>query len=232
MSPPGRTARWHGRRARPRFVRTGKGESARSMWRRALAGLPSRRRAFASRSHITAARRSGSRTRRPRRKAGVERLAPRRGVQPGRPFPGHRDAGADAAWLAADRRQAHAHVGLFGARALVRLDRGRRFARDLRLRPAHPLAVPGQGRADGQAAEPVRADSKRRVVVVACHPKQAVVAAGYADGMVLLVRIADGAEVLARRPDDAPVTALAFSPDGTQLAFGCEDGQAGMLALA
>ena len=51
------------------------------------------------------------------------------------------------------RRQAHAHVGLFGARALVRLDRGRRLPRDRRLRPAHPVAVLQQGRADGQAAD-------------------------------------------------------------------------------
>ena len=40
-------------------------------------------------------------------------------LQPGRQIPRHRHAGADAARLAARRRQAHAHVGLFGARALA-----------------------------------------------------------------------------------------------------------------
>jgi WD40 repeat protein len=76
------------------------------------------------------------------------------------------------------------------------------------------------------------APSSARVGVVACHPKQDVVAAGFADGMVLLVRMSDAAEILARRPGDAPVTALAFTSDGERLAFGCEDGSAGIVDLA
>lgn len=71
----------------------------------------------------------------------------------------------------------------------------------------------------------------QRCVVVACHPKEDVVAAGFADGTVLLVRTGDAAEILARRPGGAPVTALAFSADGN-LAFGCEDGSAGIVDLA
>jgi len=70
------------------------------------------------------------------------------------------------------------------------------------------------------------------VEVVACHPKQAVVAVGYADGLVLLVRTDDGAEVLARKPENAPVTALTWSADGKLLAFGTEDGAAGIVDLA
>ena len=70
------------------------------------------------------------------------------------------------------------------------------------------------------------------VEAVACHPKQNVVAAGYADGLILLVRTDDGAEVLARKPENAPVTALAWSADGKLLAFGTEDGSAGILNLA
>jgi WD40 repeat protein len=76
------------------------------------------------------------------------------------------------------------------------------------------------------------APSEHRVAVVACHPKQDIVAAGYADGIVLLVRVEDGAEILAKRPGDAPVTALAWSADGTLLAFGTESGEAGILDLA
>jgi hypothetical protein len=68
--------------------------------------------------------------------------------------------------------------------------------------------------------------------VVACHPKQDIAAAGYADGMVLLVRVDDGAEILAKRPGDTPITALAWSADGTLLAFGTESGEAGILDLA
>jgi WD40 repeat protein len=76
------------------------------------------------------------------------------------------------------------------------------------------------------------APSEHRIDTVACHPKQDIVAAGYADGMVLLVRVEDGAEILAKRPGDAPVTALAWSADGTLLAFGTENGEAGILDLA
>jgi WD40 repeat protein len=76
------------------------------------------------------------------------------------------------------------------------------------------------------------APSEHRVAMVACHPKQDIVAAGYADGMVLLVRVEDGAEILAKRPGDAPITALAWSADGTLLAFGTESGEAGILDLA
>jgi len=78
----------------------------------------------------------------------------------------------------------------------------------------------------------ILAPAEQRIDVVACHPQQDIVAAGYADGMVLLVRIEDGAEILAKKPGDAPVTALAWSADGTLLAFGSENGEAGVLDLA
>ena len=75
------------------------------------------------------------------------------------------------------------------------------------------------------------APSEQCVEVVACHPKQDIVAAGYGDGMVLLVRIEDGAEILAEKPGDAPVTALAWSADGLFLAWGTENGGAGIVNL-
>ena len=78
----------------------------------------------------------------------------------------------------------------------------------------------------------VLAPAEHRIETVACHPRQEVVAAGYGDGMVLLVRIQDGAEILARRSGGGPVTALAWSADGRFLAFGTEDGEAGVLDLA
>jgi WD40 repeat protein len=70
-----------------------------------------------------------------------------------------------------------------------------------------------------------------RVTAVAGHPRQPVVAVGYADGMILLVRIDDGAEVLARKPSAAPVSALGWDANGSLLAFGTEDGAAGIVAL-
>ena len=77
----------------------------------------------------------------------------------------------------------------------------------------------------------ILAPMEAQVDVVACHPKQEVVAIGAADGLVLIVRIEDGAEVLARKPAATPVTALAWSATGNMLAFGTEDGDAGVLAL-
>jgi WD40 repeat protein len=92
---------------------------------------------------------------------------------------------------------------------------------------------PFQSKDGPMGKEPkVLAPSKHRVETVACHPRQEIVAAGYADGMVLFVRIEDGAEILAKKPGNAPVTALGWSADGRFLAFGTEDGEAGVLDLA
>ncbi len=68
-----------------------------------------------------------------------------------------------------------------------------------------------------------------RVSMVACHPKQDIMAAGYSDGTVLIVRLEDGAEILVRRHGSEPVSALAWNAKGTLLAFGTEDGDAGIL---
>ncbi len=73
----------------------------------------------------------------------------------------------------------------------------------------------------------------RRLGLVVCHPRQPVVAAGYEDGLVLLVRLDDSAEVLVHPPElDEPVTALAWSRDGMQLAFACGERIAGVVDLA
>jgi WD40 repeat protein len=70
-----------------------------------------------------------------------------------------------------------------------------------------------------------------RAVIVACHPREPIVAVGYADGLLLLVRIEDGAEILAKKPGEAPVSALGWRADGGALAFGTEDGEAGVIDL-
>ena len=70
-----------------------------------------------------------------------------------------------------------------------------------------------------------------KVEAVACHPKVDVVAAGYADGLVLLVRLDDGAEVLAKKPGPAPISALAWDATGARLAWGAEDGAAGIIDI-
>jgi WD40 repeat protein len=69
------------------------------------------------------------------------------------------------------------------------------------------------------------------VTTVACHPKEAVVAAGYDNGMALLIRLEDGAEILAKAPGGGAMTALGWNKSGSRLAFGTEDGEAGVIAL-
>jgi WD40 repeat protein len=91
---------------------------------------------------------------------------------------------------------------------------------------------PFQGKDGPMGKQPqILAPAEAQVEVVACHPRQEVVAVGYADGLVLLVRVEDGAEVLARKGTGAPITALAWSAVGSLLAFGTEDGQAGIISL-
>ena len=74
-----------------------------------------------------------------------------------------------------------------------------------------------------------------RVSRVAFHPKNLVIALGYEDGWVMLCRLTDAAELLVRARRDAdsmaPVTALAWSADGTRLIFGTAEGEAGVLDL-
>jgi hypothetical protein len=72
----------------------------------------------------------------------------------------------------------------------------------------------------------------KRVVAVACHPSAEIVAAGFEDGMVMLARIEDGAEILVRPPGKGAVTGLAWNFDGTRLAYGTEDGAAGIADLS
>jgi hypothetical protein len=80
-------------------------------------------------------------------------------------------------------------------------------------------------------APKVLSPSEHRISAVAAHPKQEVCAVGYEDGMMLLTRVEDGAEVLARAPAKSPIAALAWNVAGNRLAFGTEDGEAGVIAL-
>jgi WD40 repeat protein len=68
--------------------------------------------------------------------------------------------------------------------------------------------------------------------MVACHPRHEVVAAGFADGTVLLADIPAAATVTVCGPGNGPVSALAWSDDGSHLAFGTESGFAAVLRLA
>jgi hypothetical protein len=91
---------------------------------------------------------------------------------------------------------------------------------------------PFQGKDAPMGKQPrLLAPTDKRVMAVACHPAQDIAAVGYQHGLVLLVRIEDGAEILASKPDGVAVSALAWNRAVNMLAFGREDGRAGVLRL-
>jgi WD40 repeat protein len=65
--------------------------------------------------------------------------------------------------------------------------------------------------------------------VVACHPAHDAVAAGFEDGLVLVADINSARILPVAAPGRGPVSALAWSPDGTLLAFGTETGFAAVV---
>ncbi|MCI0756841.1 WD40 repeat domain-containing protein [Teichococcus vastitatis] len=67
---------------------------------------------------------------------------------------------------------------------------------------------------------------------VACHPQHEVVAAGFQDGLVLMAEIGSGKIVPVAAPGRGAVSALAWNPSGTRLAFGTETGFAGVVDLS
>jgi hypothetical protein len=69
------------------------------------------------------------------------------------------------------------------------------------------------------------------VTRVACHPREELVAVGYASGLIQLVRIADRQEARLRQGGEGPVSALCFDATGGRLAFGTEQGAAGVIEL-
>ncbi|HYZ64077.1 MAG TPA: WD40 repeat domain-containing protein [Acetobacteraceae bacterium] len=67
---------------------------------------------------------------------------------------------------------------------------------------------------------------------VAFQPQQDLVAAGFADGLVVVADVASERILPLAPPGHGPVTALAWSPDGTRLAFGTETGFAALFDLS
>ena len=213
---PSRRGGLVGRQAGVRARRQGRRAQLAKCPRRS-AGWRSRRRAFGWRSRTTTAPRSGfpnAPRRRPRRSTGRARIS----ASPSVP--------TDASWspsmqeptLHGWRSPTARTCACRATRArvqLARLDRRRQMARDARARPAHPVAVPGQGRSDGQDAADSGADARRRSRSSPATRSETIVAVGYADGLVLLVRTRRRRRNPgASKPADAPVTALAWSADG------------------
>jgi len=64
---------------------------------------------------------------------------------------------------------------------------------------------------------------------VACHPKEELVAGGFADGLVVVADIGSSRILPVTPPDHGPISALAWSPNGTHLAVGTEPGFAALI---
>jgi WD40 repeat protein len=67
---------------------------------------------------------------------------------------------------------------------------------------------------------------------VACHPREDIVAGGFADGLVVIADINSSRVIPVAPPGHGPVSTLAWSPDGTRLALGTEDGFAALVDLS
>jgi WD40 repeat protein len=67
---------------------------------------------------------------------------------------------------------------------------------------------------------------------VAAHPRDEMVAGGFADGLIVLADVNSSRVLPVAPPGRGPVSALAWSPDGSQLAFGTENGLAAIIDLA
>ena len=67
---------------------------------------------------------------------------------------------------------------------------------------------------------------------VAFHPQQDVVAAGFADGLVVMADVASERVLPVAPPGTGAVSSLAWSADGSRLAFGTETGHTALVDLS
>jgi WD40 repeat protein len=133
-------------------------------------------------------------------------------------------------WRLADGK----HMRMTGYSAKVRAMAWTADGKWLATSGAPQLVVwPFHGKDGPMGKEPqMLAAGETKVSAVACHPVGDVIAAGYEDGVILLVRLSDGAEILARSPGGSPVAALAWNASGSLLAFGTEEGDAGIVDVS
>jgi WD40 repeat protein len=126
------------------------------------------------------------------------------------------------------------HMRMTGYSARVRATAWTADGKWLATSGAPELIIwPFHGKDGPMGKEPMMlAPAENKVSAVACNPRNDIIAAGYDDGLMLLVRMTDGAEILARHPGGSPLSALAWDASGMMLAFGTEDGDAGILDLA
>lgn len=85
----------------------------------------------------------------------------------------------------------------------------------------------------GADAQPVECGigSKTPVSFVACHPHQSLIATGYHNGAVMLCQPGSNDGLFIKGSGAGAVNALAWSGDGSRLAFGTQEGAFGWLSL-
>lgn len=81
----------------------------------------------------------------------------------------------------------------------------------------------------GKEAAEVGFDQSTLVTRVAATPKASIVAGGTEDGRVWAADLKSGRMDKLKSEKGAPVSALAITGDGSRVAYGCEDGSAGVL---
>jgi WD40 repeat protein len=84
----------------------------------------------------------------------------------------------------------------------------------------------------GKSPKELGTRSNTMVTCVACHPSKDVVAVGYGDGMILAIRIDDASEAVLRREGTAPISTLNWDKKGQRVAFGSEEGEAGVINIS
>lgn len=81
-----------------------------------------------------------------------------------------------------------------------------------------------------QGKQPLQLGAREALVTqVACHPGEEMVAIGYRDGAVAIGPFVEGEGSMLRQPGEGPVSALAWNAAGRRLAYGTEEGAAGVI---
>jgi WD40 repeat protein len=84
----------------------------------------------------------------------------------------------------------------------------------------------------GKAPKELGGMGKIMVTQVSCHPTADMIAVGYENGMITAVRIDDGQIVSLRREGQGTITTMNWDRAGTRLAFGSDEGEAGIITLS
>lgn len=94
------------------------------------------------------------------------------------------------------------------------------------------IVWPFVGKLGPQGKPPMQPGEREALVsAVAFHPTDEVLAIGYFDGAALIVRLADQMGMELDEPGEAAVSALAWSPDGKQIALADEAGRGAIITL-